>query len=200
MAIMQDRISSSQPAGDDLPVWAIGGYLILATVVLFYSFAEHPGCLFTGTDGDLLQIIVATEKLFVRPFSQLGIDPLNGMFDANWPENHDYFFSEMVGAVLAGGEPSKPLIYTSCSVFIILCGYIMARALGTSRSVAVTAAMLVPIAIMPVFQGESPAYVPLYNIQPNFTQGIGLWMLFVAALWRLCGRWNAGSIAWLLVD
>lgn len=188
------------PTGIDLPLWAVGAYLILAAIVLFYSFAEHPACLFTGTDGHVVQDVMSQARLFRRAFSQEGVAPLSGMFDANWPENRDYFFSELVSVIVAGGTPSKPLSFALCSIFVTACLYVLARAVGAARSVALAAGMLVPVVIMPVFQGEpSLAYLPLFNIDPYFSQGIALWLLFVAALWRLEGRWNAASIACFLL-
>jgi hypothetical protein len=196
----QQRAVVQVATGSDLPIWAVGAYLFLSGIVLFYSFAEHPACLFTGSDGHLLRDAIDQARVFRRPFSQIGIAPLSGMFDANWPENRDYFFSEMVGMIVAGGNPSKPLTFTLCSILLIWCSYLLGCAIGISRSAALTVGLLVPIVIMPVFQGESSlAYLPLFNVDPYFSQGIALWMILVTALWRLCGRWNFSSIAWLPV-
>jgi hypothetical protein len=80
-----------------------------------------------------------------------------------------------------------------------LCGYLLARSVHTSRAVALAAGLLIPITIMPVFQGESAMLdAPLFNINPYFSDAISYSLLTVAALWHLSARWSAAHLAWLI--
>jgi hypothetical protein len=187
-------------APPDLRLYSVGLFAVLAAIVLFASFAEHPDCLFTGTDGNTLSILLDTEKLFRIPFSQLGVSPIEGNFDAYFTLNRDYLLSETIGRIFAGGTPSKPLTFAVCSMFLVICGYAMARAVGASRVIASSTGLLLPLVIMPVFQSV-PILVDgaLFNINPYFSQGIGLSLLIICAFWRLSGRWDAAGLGWMIM-
>jgi hypothetical protein len=198
--VRTDPINSHVVTTNDIRPCSVGLYLLLAAVVLFFSFSQHPSCLFTGTDGNLFTILMATERLFRIPFSQLGASPLEGNFDAYLTLNRDYLVSEAIGRIFAGGTPSKPLTFAVCSMFLVICGYAMARAAGATRAISFSAGLLIPVVLMPIFQGEATLVdSPLYNINPYFSQGIGISLLFVCAFWQLSGRWDGTGLAWMLV-
>jgi hypothetical protein len=193
-------VTATTGSKKELPLWLVAAYLVVCIVVLYYSFALHPDCLFTGTDGNFIRIVLETEKSFRIPFSQFGASPVEGNFDAYLPLfNRDYLFAEVIGRVITSGTPSKAQIFTSCSVFLVCCGYLLARSVRTSRSVALTAGLLIPITIMPIFQGEPTMLdAPLFNINPYFSDAISYSLLTVAALWHLSARWSAANLAWLI--
>src|SRR5262249_31948764 len=192
--------SNATAASSDLGPYAVSFYMVLTAIALFFSFAEHPDCLFTGNDGNALRVLVDTERLFRIPFSQLGVSPTEGNFDAYFPLNRDYLLSEAVGRIFAGGTPSKPLTFAVCSMFLVICGYAMARAATASRGIALATGLLIPVVITPVFQSVPiPIDGALFNINPYFSQGIGLSLLIIAAFWRLCGRWDAAALGWMVV-
>jgi hypothetical protein len=178
----------------------LAALLILSTIVFYLSFAEHPNCLFIGTDGRGLQILMDTLKEFKPPFSQVGADPFEGNFDAYFPLNRDYLVSEALGRLIAGGAPSKAFTFTVNAIFLVLCGYVFGRAVGVHPAVALSAGLLIPIAIMPVWQGQADlvAY-PLYSINPYLSQGIGISLLTTASLWQLSGPWHKKLFAWLFL-
>ena len=184
----------------DMGLYSVSLFMVLAAIALFASFAEHPDCLFTGTDGSALSILMDTEKLFRIPFSQLGVSPTEGNFDAYFTLNRDYLLSEAVGRVFAGGAPSKPLTFAVCSMFLVICGYAMSRAVGAARVIALSTGLLLPVVIMPIFQSVPiPIDGALFNINPYFSQGIGLSLLIICACWRLSGRWDAVALGWMIM-
>jgi hypothetical protein len=194
-----DRTNSAM-ARADFGLVSTSFYMVLAAVVFYFSFAQHPDCLFTGTDGNVVPVLMNAERIFRNPFSQLGVSPVEGNFDAYFPLNRDYLVAETVGRIFAGGMPSKPLTFAACSMFLVVCGYALARAVGTGRAIALTTGLLIPITIMPLFQGEPTLlYSVVFNINPYFTQGIGISALIIGALWQLRGRWDAASLGWMAV-
>lgn len=187
------------PSANELSTWMVGLYFLLGAIVLYFSFAEHPDCLFTGTDGNLLTLSIETEKLFKVPFSQFGVSPVAGNFDIYFPLNGDYLIGDIVSRILTGGRLSKALTFAASSSFVVICGYAAARAVEASREVALCTGLLIPLVLMPVFQGESTLIdSPLYNIYPYFAEGIGLQLLIISALWHLSGRWTGATIFWMI--
>jgi hypothetical protein len=116
-----DRTNSAM-ARADFGLVSTSFYMVLAAVVFYFSFAQHPDCLFTGTDGNVVPVLMNAERIFRNPFSQLGVSPVEGNFDAYFPLNRDYLVAETVGRIFAGGMPSKPLTFAACSMFLVICG------------------------------------------------------------------------------
>src|SRR5262249_24470515 len=110
----------------------VAALLILSTIVFYLSFAAHPNCLFIGTDGRGLQILMHTLKEFKPPFSQVGADPFEGNFDAYVPLNRDYLVSEALGRLIASGAPSKAFTFTVNAIFLVLCGYVSGALLAST--------------------------------------------------------------------
>src|SRR4051794_26451482 len=100
--------------GDDIShpsLRALAIYVGIIVIVLFVIFSNNVDCLLLGLDGTswALGFEAQTGR---NAFSQLGVDPLQGSFDAYYPAFREYFLPEALSLLLTGRDASKAATFT----------------------------------------------------------------------------------------
>ena len=84
-----------------------------------------------------------------QPFSQLGVDPLQGNFDAYYPVFREYFLPEALSLLFKGTDAGKVAVYFVYSIMMLFTTYTLARAVGFSRTVAYLGGALFAVIAFP---------------------------------------------------
>lgn len=164
-------------------------FLALAT-----SFYMNSGCLYWEKDG-VTWLIQGKTQLDYKPlFSQVGVSPFEGNFDAYFPILREYFVATLFQFFVPQGLPFKILTYSVYAIFLVSCSYAAARTFGFDRLIALLGAWLLPLAIYPAFVNEPSRFYVLFSIVPDHSQIVGFSMLIVAALWGIDANRRATNL------
>ena len=118
-------IKSSSAAAEamiEVPVSLIVAYGVIFGLILYFIFSSNVGCLLFGLDGTSW-VIGFKAQVARQPLSQLGVDPLQGNFDAYFPAFREYFLPEVLALVLKGTDASKAVTYTAYAMLMVFASY-----------------------------------------------------------------------------
>jgi hypothetical protein len=173
--------------------------LLLMLGVLYFSFTRNDSCLLYGLDGNGWTITLSAQAANRTPFSQTGVDALEGSFDAYFPLFVEYLVPSVLTDVAAHAMPGKALTYFGYAVFLFFAAYIIARCIGMETFTALLGGFLLPVMGLPVFYAHGSVLYVLYDLNPHMSEIIGLSVLMVAAFWAMDGRRTATNFALALV-
>jgi hypothetical protein len=187
-----------KPGMEFLSVRAAATFTAAAVALFCLSFWENQPCLMLGLDGAWYRTMFASEAIDRLPYSQLGVDPLSGSFDAWYPLNPEYLLPHALKLLFNPSPPGKPFIFVVFSIFLASSIYAVARSVQADRAAAMTAGFLMPILAAAGLAGTTAELYPLLEANPYWFQSIGLGCLIVAAFWKLQGPLNARSALLLI--
>ena len=90
---------------------SIVAYGALFDLVLYFIFLSNVGCLLSGLDGTGW-VIGFKAQTARQPFSELGVDPLQGNIDAYYLAFREYFLPETLTLLVTGADAGKAMTYT----------------------------------------------------------------------------------------
>ena len=162
--------------------------VLLALVALLYvCFASNNECLFVGLDGATWVNLLKVQAEIRAPFTQTGVDPLAGSFDAYHPTFREYLLPTALGMLVGQPVVGKVVTYTVYAAALILSSYLAGRAVGFSRLQSLLGGAALPFLALPAVAGRRFLF-PLLSLNPHISQIMALSLLIVAALWALEGR------------
>src|SRR5258708_27348806 len=82
-------------------------FSIVCLFALYLGFALNRTCLPAGMDGTTWTIQAKSQIENRLPFSQVGVSPVEGSFDAPLPLFHDYVLPSVIVRFLSGEFPDK---------------------------------------------------------------------------------------------
>jgi len=171
----------------DVTATTIFVYCIGLLIVLHLIFANNVACLLFGLDGTSW-VTGFGAQASREPFSQVGVDPLQGNFDAYYPAFREYFVPEALALLFTGTGAGKAMTYTTYGMLMVLATYALARSLEFSRRVGLFSGALLAATALPTnLSGESWLY-GIYNLVPHLAQVVSLTSIIVACFWALEGR------------
>jgi hypothetical protein len=118
----------------EVPACLIVVYGTIFGLILYFIFSSNVSCLLFGLDGTSW-VLEFKRQAARQPFSQLGVDPVQGNFDAYFPAFREYFLPEALALLAKGTDAGKPLTYTAYAMLMVFTTYWLSRATGFSRSV-----------------------------------------------------------------
>jgi len=163
-------------------------FCIACLLVLYFSFAFNQNCLFFGMDGMVWTIQGKTHLEYHPLYSQVGVEPFEGSFDAYFPIFREYMLADTVSQLLSNDHAGKATIYFIDAAFLLLTAYALARTIKIERPTALLGAFLLPLMIFPVFVSDLSRFYVYFSLIPDLSEPIGLSLLIVAALWALDGK------------
>jgi hypothetical protein len=182
---MKSRIAAHWWPADDLSFFGVSLYFLAFSLILLVIFNNNVACLLFGIDGVSWVIGLEVQAVAREPFTQLGVDPLQGNFDAYYPAYREYLLPDALTLAINGGVADKVTTFTAYGVLMVLCTYILARAVGASRTVGVVGGFLFAAIALPTnLTGESWLY-GIYNLLPHLAQTVALTLIIVACFWAL---------------
>ena len=169
---------------DSISAYAVFFYAVLFVAVLFVVFSHNVACLLIGLDGTSWVIAFKAQAARLA-FSPLGVDPLQGNFDAYYPALREYFLPEALSLALTGADAGKIATYTTYGALMMATTYWLARSVGFSRAVASFGGASYAAVMLPTnLAGVSWLY-PIYNILPHLGQVVSLTVVIVACFWSM---------------
>jgi hypothetical protein len=160
----------------------IAGFSILA---FFYIYRLNESCLMLGLDGASWSTYMEYQQDARQPFVQVGVDPVEGSFDAYYPVLYEYLPPEALTRLVSSATASKPFRYFIYYLLMLAAFYALVRAIDISRPIALLAGNLFGALGFPgLLTLNSQTYGP-FAITPYIAQSIALSMFIVAAFWRL---------------
>ncbi len=156
--------------------------------LLLLSFYNNSSCLLIGVDGAQWVTMMNAQAEFRMPFSQVGVDPFQGSFDAYYPTFREYLLPNLLTMPFSDGNASSTMTYFVYSALMAFSTYAVGRATGMTRGVALVGGSLVPLLVLPMRPGHEAFLYSIYSLNPHFAQVASLALLIVAALWALDGR------------
>jgi len=169
------------------PLSRLALVLLFSVVLLAFwvSFSANVTCLLHGFDGTDWTMTLDVQASNRTLFSQSGVDPLQGSFDAYFPVSREYLLPNVLTWALGTGSPSGPFMYWVYTLLMFVAAYALARAVGVGQMPALFGGLLLPILTMPVLAGRNSFLYPIFGMNPIISQNLSLSMFLVAALWAL---------------
>lgn len=180
-------IKSSSAAAEamiEVPVSLIVAYGLIFGLILYFIFSSNVGCLLFGLDGTSW-VIGFKAQAARQALSQLGVDPLQGNFDAYFPAFREYFLPEVLALLLKGTDASKAVTYTAYAMLMVFASYCLSRATGFSRSVGFFGGALFAAFALPTTLTEPSWLYAIYNLIPHLAQVSCVAMMIIASLWAI---------------
>lgn len=175
-------------------------YLILASVVLlalisFFIFSNNAGYLFPGGDGTGVLVRIAgmpSQSATAFGFSANMLEGLGEMA----PVSYRFEPSFNLGLLLLGAERAYAadfhvLVNTVLALELFLATYVAARCFGFGRLIALMAAWLTPLLVLPYF--GYPFLYPLLMFSPHVGTSLSENLLILAAFTRLGRPLKSGT-------
>jgi hypothetical protein len=169
---------------DSVSASAIFLYAVAFVAVLSVIFSNNVACLLIGLDGTSWVIAFKAQAARLA-FSQLGVDPLQGNFDAYYPALREYFLPEALSLPLTGIDAGKAATYTVYGALMMSTTYWLARSVGFSRAVAFFGGASYAAVMLPTNLAGISWLYPIYNILPHLGQVVSLTAVIVACFWSL---------------
>ena len=142
-----------------------------------------------GLDGTAWRIMLHAQTVYRSLFTQTGVDPFQGSFDAWYPDRPEFLLPSGLGLLLTGSVPGRVGTYFAYGTFLLFAAYTLARTIGFERPVALLGAFLLPTLALPGLVRSNATIWGGLSVNPHFSQIIGLSTLIVAAFWAL-GRYK----------
>ena len=189
---MRLRFRSHFWFANDINLWTLATLFGMALAIMFVIFFGNRACLLMGLDGTAWVSAFDTQEMARDPFTQSGVEPLQGGFDAYFPAFREFSVPNMLTMVFAGAGADKVTTYTIYAALMIVATYMLARAVGFSRGVGLLGGVLFALAALPT-NLEGPSWVyPIYYLAPHLAQPVALTSIIVACFWALERRsWKA---------
>ena len=165
-------------------VWLL---LIALVAVLAFGFAANKPCLLTGSDGTAWRITLRAQMMDRTPFSQTGIDPYQGNFDAYYPVFREYLLPSALALLVGDAVPGRVVTYTIYAAALLLAAFVFARTIGFDRPTAVLGGFLLPLMSLPSVLHNPGLFYALFSLNPHIAQIAVLSLVVVTCFWALDG-------------
>jgi hypothetical protein len=172
-------------------------FLLAFIATLAGSFASNKNCLLVGLDGTAWRVALEAQALDHAPFSQTGVDPYEGSFDAYYPVFREYLLPGAFALLAGGTMPGKVAVYTIYASLLLLAAFLFARSVGFDRPTALIGGFLLPLMSLPAFVRKTGLFYPLFSLNPHISEIAALSLLIVASFWALDAQ--AGRVRLLLI-
>lgn len=172
---------------------ALATSAMLAALLL--AFTLNRDCLLIGLDGTNWIINLDIQGEFRQAFTQFGVDPVQGNFDAYFPAFREYLAPNMLAMLAGSATAGKTATYVVYASFLIAAIFLFARRAGVPAGPALLAGMVFVALSLPVFMGQLPRIYPILGLNPHMTQAMSLTLLILACLWSLDIRRPLTSLA-----
>jgi hypothetical protein len=185
---MKGELTPKVSAADKVPVPIIGAYAVIFVLILYVIFTHNQSCLLFGLDG-LTWITRFAAQDGRIPFSQLGVDTLQGNFDTFYPAFREYFLPEALALPFNQADAGKVLVYTAYGILMVASTYVLARSVGFSRNIGLFAGMLLATIALPTSVSSFSWIYGIYNLFPHLAQVTCVAVLIIACFWAIdCSR------------
>ncbi len=169
---------------DSISAYAVFLYAVSFVAVLFAIFSHNVACLLIGLDGTSWVIAFKAQAARLA-FSQFGVDPLQGNFDAYYPALREYFLPDALSLALTGADAGKATTYTIYGALMMATTYWLARSTGFSRAVAFFGGASYAAVMLPTNLAGLSWLYPIYNILPHLGQVVSLTGVIVSCFWSM---------------
>ena len=170
----------------DMSAWTAASYFGITLVLMFVIFSKNHACLLIGLDGTAWINGFDIQQMAREPFTQSGVDTLQGEFDAYFPAFREFSIPNFLAMVLTGGGGAdKVATYTIYAALMIVATYAMARAVGFSRGVGLLGGISLAVVALPTNIIGSSWIYGIYNLIPHVAQPVALTSIIVACFWAL---------------
>src|SRR6266702_4533856 len=156
-------------------------FSIACLSVLYLGFASNQNCLQAAMDGAIEIIQGKTQIADHLPFSQTGVSPFEGSFDAYYALSHDDVLPTVMVRFLSGEFPDKLTTFFILALFLFLTTYFLSRTIGIKLPAALLGSFLLPLFAFPGLVNSVSKFYILFSLSPNPSQIVGLSLLIVAA-------------------
>jgi hypothetical protein len=159
--------------------------LLIFLAILYFSFAQNTDCLLYGLDGALWRIMLQAQTTYRSLFTQTGVDPFQGSFDAWYQDRPEFLLPSGLGLLLTGSIPSNVVTYFVYGVFLFVAMYTFARTMRFEQPVCLLSGFLLPTLALPTLVHTNATLYGLFNVNPHISQIVSLSILIVTAFWAL---------------
>lgn len=179
---MQLQPGTTKSGTAEVSVFAAGAYVTIFTALLLAIFSRNAGCLLYSLDGT--SWVTAFQSQSLRsPFSEFGVDPFQGNFDAYYPAFREYFLPDALSLVFMGTSAGKVLTYTVYGALMMVATYCLARSVEVPRNVALLGGALFAAAALPTDLANLSWIYGIYNLLPHLAQVVALTIVIIACFW-----------------
>src|SRR5262245_30621251 len=161
------------------------GLFFALLFVLYLCFAYNQDCLLHDMDGTAWIVLFQGQELGRNPFTQTGVDPFGGNFDAFYPIYQEYLLPSALALVSGDALSGKTATYLIYAVLMMIGSYVVARTVQIDRAAALLGSFLLPLMAFPTFYHRLAQFFPLFEINPHLSQVVSLSLFSVAAMWAL---------------
>lgn len=184
-----------EPWRDDASFRTVAMYLGVFLVVLAAVFSNNAACLLCGLDGTAWSIALDAQAMARLPYSQLGVDPYQGLFDAYYPAYRELLLPSALAMLVGVASVSKAVTYFTYAALLLVSTYILARVIGFPRVAAFLGGALLVALGLPTLLDHGSLLYSIYSLLPHLAQEVSLTLLIIACLWALRDRPAALTIA-----
>jgi hypothetical protein len=168
----------------EVSVSSIVAYGMIFGLVLYFIFRSNVNCLLFGLDGTSW-LLEFKRQAARQPFSQFGVDPLEGNFDAYYPAFREYFLPEALSLLVNWSDAGKAVTYTAYGILMVFATYCLSRATGFSRSVGFFGGALFAALALPTTLTELSWFYAIYNLIPHLAQVSCIAIMITACFWAI---------------
>ena len=161
------------------------GLFFASLFVLYLCFAYNEDCLLHDLDGTAWIVDFQAEELGRNPFTQTGVHPFEGNFDAFYPTYREYLLPSALALVSGDALSGKTATYLVYAVLMMIGSYVVARTVQIDRAAALLGSFLLPLMAFPTFYHRIAQFFPLFELNPHLSQVVSLALFSVAAMWAL---------------
>lgn len=197
---------TDQKNESDAPYLSLRGVataFIVFIGLIWLGFSQNISCLLIGLDGEAWRLTLQSQAENHLPFSQTGVDVLQGSFDAWYPTFREYLVPGALKLLLGNDtyetRGAVEFLYLAYASFLLLATYALGRAIGFARPISLIAAFLMVAVSFPALAGRQSEFYPLFNLNPNISQVVSLSLFVVASFWALRERAGIARMALMLV-
>lgn len=156
--------------------------------IFCFSFWQNQNCLQIGIDGAIYRTYLDHQAVDRQPFTQDGVDLLQGNFDAYYPLLLEYLLPSAIMRPLGDADPGKRTTYLVYAIFLFLALYAVSQSIAIGLAPALLGGLLMGVLGLPGIIHRSSQLQGNLQLNPYWSQDIGLSLLTIAAFWAMDGR------------
>lgn len=161
---------------------------LVAIAIFHFSFYHNQTCLQIGNDGAAYRTYLDQQAIDRQPFTQTGVDALQGSFDAYYPLFLDYLLPSALLRPWIHSNPDKAATYFIFAIFLLIALSTAGCAVGLDPDAAFLGGFLIGILGLPGIVHRFSQLQTNFHLNPYWSQDVGLSLLIVAAFWAMNDR------------
>ncbi len=167
---------------------------LLGALSLGYAMNVNKACFEIQQDGAGWQTYLDYQSRDRAPFTQTGVDALQGSFDAYYPLINDYTIPGAIYRLLGRPAPGPLGTYAIYVAVMIGAIFLVAVYFQVSSATALLGALIAGFFFPPLIVHHFALTFRFFHLNPHWMQGMILSLGIILSAWALDGKWSPGRI------